>query len=466
MEWTTNPRRPEPVALIRAAARSAGIIILSAGLSGLVSCKKPVPQDPPPPVVQVLTIDPQEVPITKTWVGTLVGEVDVSIRAQVSGYLLEQVYMNGGFVNKGDVLFQIDERPFKAALDQAQGTLAQAEAQLKAALLTAQRSNELYAKQVISQEQFDDQTQAYFGAKATAESAQAAVDQANLNLGFTRITSPISGLASIATAQVGDLVGPSSGVLASVTQVDPIKVNFSAAEQEYITFVERFFTKPGESPVAQMAEKAKADHKKMPLVLTLANGVVYPREGQLIAVNNAVTVNTGTIELQGAFPNPGNLLRPGQFGLVSAIVRTEKNAIVVPQRAVGNLQGQSQMGVVGADNKVTIRNITPGAQIGSDWIIESGINAGDRVVVEGLQKLKNGMVVNPTPYTLTKQEAVSIEDQLPGATSGIPDATTVAPVAPVPTPPTAESPTPSAPPLETPAPAGAPTPMATTPAAS
>lgn len=466
MEWTTNSRRLELVTLRSAAARNAGIIILSMGLSSFSACKKPAPQAPPPPTVEVITVVPQDVPITKTWVGTLVGEVDVSIRAQVSGYLLEQVYTNGGFVNKGDVLFQIDERPFKAALDQAQGTLAQAEAQLKAALLTAQRSNELYAKQVISQEQFDDQTQAYFGAKATAESAQAAVDQANLNLGFTRITSPISGLASIATAQVGDLVGPSSEVLASVTQVDPIKVNFSAAEQEYITFVERFFTKPGESPVAQMAAKAESDRKKMTLVLTLANGAVYPREGQLIAVNNAVTANTGTIELQGSFPNPGNLLRPGQFGLVSAIVRTANNAIVVPQRAVGNLQGQSQMGVVGADNKVTIQNITPGAQIGSDWIIESGISAGDRIVVEGLQKLKNGMVVNPTPYTLTKQEAVSIKDQLPGAASGIPSMTPAAPVAPVPTPPPAESPSPSAPPLETPAPAGAPTPMFTTPAAN
>ncbi|MFY8215210.1 MAG: efflux RND transporter periplasmic adaptor subunit, partial [Chthoniobacterales bacterium] len=331
-------------------------VLAALGVLILSGCEKPKPQALPLLPVQVMTVQPQTVPITKTWVGTSVGEVDVSVSAQVSGYLLEQVYVNGTFVNKGDVLFQIDPRPFQAALQQAQGTLAQAEAQLKAALLTAQRANELYAKQVISQEQFDDQTQAYFAAKATAEAAQAAVDQANLNLGFTTMTSPISGIASIATAQVGNLVGPSSGVLASVMQVDPIKVNFSAAEQEYLNFIQQFFDDPNESPVAQVEAGAKAREQPMRLVLTLANGTVYPREGSLIAINNAVTENTGTIELQGSFPNPGNLLRPGQFALVSAIVREQPNAIVVPQRAVGNLQGQSQMAVVGADNKVSIRN--------------------------------------------------------------------------------------------------------------
>lgn len=407
-----------------AIARNAGLAIVVFCVAGLGACKKPEAQVPPPPIVQVITVEPQDVPITKTWVGTLVGEVDAGIRAQVSGYLLEQIYINGSFVQKDDVLFQIDPRPFQAALQQAQGTLAQAEAQLKATLLTAKRANELYAKQVISEEQFDDQTQAYFAAKATAESAQAAVDQANLNLGFTRITSPISGIASIATAQVGDLVGPSSGVLASVTQVDPIKVNFSAAEQEYIAFVQSFFVDPDESPLALAAGQEANRDNPMALVLTLANGTVYPKDGHLIAINNMVTANTGTIELQGKFPNPGNLLRPGLFGLVSAIVRTEPNAIVVPQRAVGNLQGQSQIGVVGPDNKVEVRNVTPGHQIGSDWVIESGISAGDRVIVEGLQKVKAGVVVNPQPYTLTAQERDSITDQLPGTTGGIPVAPT------------------------------------------
>jgi len=419
-------------------------MLAALGVFILSGCEKPKPQALPPAPVQVMTVEPQTVPITKTWVGTLVGEVDVSVSAQVSGYLLEQVYVNGSFVNKGDVLFQIDQRPFQAALQQAQGTLAQAEAQLKAALLNAQRANELYAKQVISQEQFDDQTQAYFAAKATAESAQAAVDQANLNLGFTTITSPISGIASIATAQVGNLVGPSSGVLANVTQVDPIKVNFSAAEQEYLNFVQQFFDNPNESPVAQVDQTGKDRGEAMRLVLTLANGTVYPREGALIAINNAIAVNTGTIELQGSFPNPGNLLRPGQFALVSAIVRELPNAIVVPQKAVGNLQGQSQMALVGADNKVSIRNVVPGAQIGSDWIIKSGINPGDRIVVQGLQRVKDGMVVNPTPYTETTQEANSLVDQLPGAKGGIPDMPAETPQPPVPTPPAASTPTPSA----------------------
>jgi membrane fusion protein (multidrug efflux system) len=457
MDFLKDPLHGRLLNWLRAFRGGFAGVLAALGVLILSGCEKPKPQALPPLPVQVMTVQPQTVPITKTWVGTSVGEVDVSVSAQVSGYLLEQVYVNGTFVNKGDVLFQIDPRPFQAALQQAQGTLAQAEAQLKAALLTAQRANELYAKQVISQEQFDDQTQAYFAAKATAEAAQAAVDQANLNLGFTTMTSPISGIASIATAQVGNLVGPSSGVLASVTQVDPIKVNFSAAEQEYLNFIQQFFDDPNESPVAQVEAGAKAREQPMRLVLTLANGTVYPREGSLIAINNAVTENTGTIELQGSFPNPGNLLRPGQFALVSAIVREQPNAIVVPQRAVGNLQGQSQMAVVGADNKVSIRNVVPGEQIGSDWIIKSGINPGDRIVVEGLQKVKDGMVVNPTPYTETTQEANSLANQLPGAKSGIPDMPAETPQAPVPTPPAATSPAPAAAPSASPE---APTPSA------
>lgn len=423
-------------------------LIAACAVTGLVACKKPEPPVPPPPVVEVLTVEPQDVPIMRTWVGSMVGEVDASISAQVNGYLLEQNYINGAYVDQGAVMFQIDPRPFEASLNQAQGTLAQAEAQLKAALLTAQRANELFAKQVISQEQFDDQTQAYFAAKATAESAQAAVDQAQLNLGFTRITSPISGIASIAAAQVGDLVGPGTGVLATVTQVDPIKVNFGASEQEYINFIQRFFDNPSAAPMAAAPEPGRTDGPGMELVLTLANGTVFPQKGQLIAVNNTVAQNTGTIELQGSFPNPGNLLRPGQFALVSAIVHMKPNAIVIPQRAVANLQGQNQIYVVEAGNKVSIRNVEMGDRVGSDWIVESGIQGGDTIIVQGLQKVRDGSVVNPQPYTLTEQERQSLENPLPVITRGtmpeaIPSASPVASpaVEPIPTPPPVDTPT-------------------------
>ncbi len=370
-------------------------------------CEKPKPPPPPPPTVEVMTIEAADVPLTDTWVGTTAGDVNADIRAQVSGYLQEQVYQNGSFVKTGDVLFQIDPRPFEAVLDQAKGNFAQAQAQLTKDEQNAKRSAELYSKQVISLEQYQDQTQVYQASKAAADAAAASVQQAQLNLDFTRIVSPIDGLSSIATAQVGDLVGPSTGTLATVTTVNPIKVNFSVAEQDYMKFVQQYFADPSKSPIGRQKGPNPID-----LSLTLAGGIAYPERGKLTAVNNVVSQGTGSLSVEGLFPNPGNLLRPGQFGLVTAVTKVAKDSILVPQRALIDLQGINQIAVVGPDNKVSIVVVKVGPTVGSDLLIESGLAPGDRIVVEGVQKARPGAVVNPIPYKMDAQEAGPIDADL------------------------------------------------------
>jgi membrane fusion protein (multidrug efflux system) len=374
----------------------------AAGLAALLAgCEKPKPVTMPPPNVKVLTVQPQDVPVQQTWVTTLTGDVNANISAQVSGYLQSQNYVNGNYVEAGAVLFQIDPRPFQAALDQAKGTLAQSQAQLTAQEQNYKRSAQLYQQKVISQQQYDDQTQAYQAAVAAVQSAQAAVEQAQLNLVFTRITAPVDGLTSIATAQVGDLVGPSTGTLATVIKVDPIKVQFMIAEQDYLKFIGKYFKDPSKSPVGQERKKP------FELSLTLSNGMVYPLKGELVSVNNVVGIDTGSIEVQGEFPNPGRLLRPGQFGLVTATTHMDEGAFVIPQRAVINLQGTNMLAVVGADNKVALRKVTLGPTLGSDQIVTEGLNAGDSVVIEGVQKVKQGEVVSPKPYVEDAQEKAS-----------------------------------------------------------
>ncbi len=399
----------------RALLPVGSISLLALALAGCEKPKSTAP--PPPPLVQVMTVEAQRVPLTHTWVGTLDGDVNAAISAQVSGYLLEQIYQNGSLVKKGDVLFKIDPRPFQAALDQTKGSQAQAQAQLTKDKLNADRSAELYKKQVISRQQYDDTLQQYEASKAAAESATAAVESAQLNLDFTQITSPIDGISSIATAQVGDLVGPSTGVLATVTTVNPIKVNFSAAEQEYINFIEQFFKDPSKSPIGKPEGKRGGMTQ---LSLTLANGTVYPQTGELTAVNSTVGVGTGSLSLQGIFPNPGNLLRPGQFGLVTAVTRVIPDGIAIPQRAVGDLQGISRVGIVDSGNKVTMKPVTTGPTIGSLQVIEDGLAAGDVIVVEGLQKVKDGAVVRTEPYQEDSEELNSIkvaDGSAPGGTA-------------------------------------------------
>jgi membrane fusion protein (multidrug efflux system) len=379
----------------------AGVILLS-----LISCGKSEQPQPPPPEVEVVRVEQKDVPIWNEWIGTLEGFVNAQIKPQVTGYLLRQTYSEGSFVKKGQLLFEIDPRTFQAALDQTKGQLANAEGQLaqaQANQIKAQndvnRYTPLAKEQAIPQQDLDNAIQANAAAqaqvraaKAQIDAAKAQVDAAQLNLSFTRIVSLIDGIAGIAQAQIGDLVGPST-LLTSVSTLDPIKVYFPVSERGYLNYVK-------ENPDA--AKRAEQE-KKLVLELVLAGGSVYPHPGHFSFADRQVDVKTGTLRLQGLFPNPGNVLRPGQFARVRAITSTRKGALLVPQKAVTELQGNYQVAVVGSDNKVQIRPVKVGERVGTDWIIEQGLKPGDRVVAEGLQKVHAGMAVNPTPLKATVQ---------------------------------------------------------------
>jgi membrane fusion protein (multidrug efflux system) len=356
------------------------ILILSAG-----GCKKK-PAPAPPPEVQVITLAPTNVPIFEEWIGTLDGFVNAQIHAQVTGYLLTQNYAEGSEVKKGDLLFQIDPRPFQAALDQANAKLAQDKAQADKTELDVERYTPLAKEQAISQEELDDAVQANLGADAQVKADEAAIENAQLNLSFTKITSPIDGLAGIALAQIGDLVGQSGSVLTTVSTINPIKVYFQVSEQSYLTFWRR------------LVDSENAD-ENFSLQLILSDNSVYPEKGKFSFADRQVNPNTGTLQIIGLFSNANFMLRPGQYGRVRAQTQTITNALVVPQRAVTELQGTYQVAVVGETNNVHIQSVKAGAQVGSDWIIESGLKPGDRVVVEGIQRVKEGTVVNPQPFT-------------------------------------------------------------------
>ena len=337
---------------------------------------------PPPPVVEVATVVQQDTPIYSEWVAILDGYVNAQIQPHVSGYIIRQNYKEGSVVRKGDVLFQIDPRPFKAALDQAKGQLAQAEAQLGKARLDVQRDTPLAQARAIAQSQLDTEIQAKLGTQALVQAAKANVEQAQLNLEWTQVTSLINGIAGIAQVQIGNLVGPSS-VLTSVSQVDPIKTYFTVSEQEFTDFHRRF---PTEQSVAEQ-------RKRIPLQLLLADGSVYERPGTIYFADREVNPATGAIRIAGVFPNPNNLLRPGGYGRVRASAKTQSGALLVPQRAVIELQGSRQVAVVGNDNKVSIRPITVGERVGKLWIVTEGLKPGERVVVEGLMKVRDGAPV-------------------------------------------------------------------------
>ena len=337
---------------------------------------------PPPPVVEVANVVQQDTPIYSEWVAILDGYVNAQIQPHVSGYIIRQNYKEGSVVRKGDVLFQIDPRPFKAALDQAKGQLAQAEAQLGKASLDVQRDTPLAQARAIAQSQLDTEIQAKLGTQALVQAAKANVEQAQLNLEWTQVTSLINGIAGIAQVQIGNLVGPSS-VLTSVSQVDPIKTYFTVSEQEFTDFHRRF---PTEQSVAEQ-------RKRIPLQLLLADGSVYERPGTIYFADREVNPATGTIRIAGVFPNPNNLLRPGGYGRVRASAKTQSGALLVPQRAVIELQGSRQVAVVGNDNKVSIRPIMVGERVGKFWIVTEGLKPGERVVVEGLMKVRDGAPV-------------------------------------------------------------------------
>ena len=376
-----------------------------------------------PPDVDVAEVVEQNVPVTREWVGTLDGLVNAQIHAQVAGYLVKQQYTNGAYVRKGAPLFQIDSRPFQASLDQAKGNLEAAKSQLAQAQSELQKSQAVLVKteldvkrytplakeNAISQQELDDAiqnnlaTQAQVAAnKAAIETAkakiltgEAAVESAKLDLGFTTIVSPVDGITSIATAQVGDLVGPQTGTLTTVSTVNPILVNFSPSEAEYLNVA------------AQLGGRTGAENealKRLQFQLLLANGESYPLKGRIYAVNREVTAGTGTVLVQCTFPNPNNVLRPGGFARISTVTRTLEGALVVPQVAVTDLQGSYLIAVVGSDDKVAIRPVKVGPKVGTMWVIEDGVKSGERVVAEGVQKVREGMQVNPKPYTpqLTK----------------------------------------------------------------
>jgi RND family efflux transporter MFP subunit len=406
--------------------------VLTAGLIATgVGCSRPSSGATAPavPDVEVVDVQQKDVPIYNEWIGTLDGLVNADIKAQVSGYLLEQAYKEGTFVQKGQLLFQIDPRPFQAALDQAQGFVAQAQgqsSQAQAQLEQAQaqvavaeanqrrtqldvdRYTPLAQQQAITQQDLDNAIQNNSAAKAqvqsataqvataraqimvanaAVQSANAAVETARINLGFTHITSPIDGIPGIAQQQVGALVSPASAVITTVSTLDPIRVYFTVSEQTYLDFHRRYST-----PATLDAER-----KQLQLTLILADGTIYPQNGTFSFADRQVDVKTGAIRIAGLFPNPGNNLRPGQYARIRMSTRTQQGALLVPQRAVIELQGSYQVAIVDSSNKVKVSTVKPGERVDSLWIIDEGLHPGERVVVEGVQKVRQGMQVNPKP---------------------------------------------------------------------
>jgi len=360
-----------------------------------------------PSDVLVTQVEQKDVPIYGEWIGTLDGLTNADVRAQVTGYIMRQAYQEGAFVKKGQLLFEIDPRPFQAALDQAEGQLAQAKATLANAQavqgrtqLDVERYTPLAKEQAASQQDLDNAVQNNLAAKATVATAEAqiktdeaAVETARINLDFTRLTAPIDGIAGQAQLQVGALVNLSSGPVTSVSTVDPIKVYFTVGEPQYLAWRKRF---PTES------SRLAAD-KNLRLELILADGSTYPHEGSFYFADRQVNEGTGAIRLAGLFPNPANILRPGGYGKVRAVIRLQQGAMVVPQRAVSELQGGYQVAVVDDQNKVNIRTVKVSDRIGKEWVIAEGLKPGERVVAEGVQKVRPGAVVNPKPFAAEDQ---------------------------------------------------------------
>jgi membrane fusion protein (multidrug efflux system) len=385
---------------------SGGLLVAILGIAVSHSGAKPSTQVASSPVVEVASVEQRDVPVYGEWIGTLAGQVNADVKAQVTGYLLTRTYKEGSFVRKGQMLFEIDPRPFQAALDQAKGQLAQAQAQLfqnEAQLATAEANQlkseldvEKYAPlakaDAVSKQDFDNATQtnlanraqvraagaAIAEAKAQIQAGNAAVETAAINLNFTRVVSPIDGIAGIAQAQVGDLVSTSSGPLTTVSTLDPIRDYFTVSEQEYLALQKRL---------------SDSDKDLWKLQLILANGSTYFHEGQFYFADRQVNPNTGAIELAALFPNPGNRLRPGQYGKVRAMIREQQNATLIPQAAVNEQQGSYLVAVIDRDNRVSMRPVQVGQRTETMWVIQSGLNPGERVVVEGQQNLRPGMTV-------------------------------------------------------------------------
>jgi membrane fusion protein (multidrug efflux system) len=375
--------------------RRALILFIAAACAPAVAAcgsTKASQPSPPPPEVSVLTVVPERVALTSEWIATLDGYVNAQVRPQVSGYLIKRNYEEGALVRKGQVLFEIDARPLEAALDQARARLGEAQAQLGKTERDLARDRPLAEQRAIAQSQLDNDVQGNLAAQAAVNSASAAVEAAQLNVGFTKVTSLIDGVAAIATAQIGDLVGPST-LLTTVSQIDPIKAYFPLSEQEYLQMAGRINTRGG----PHAGETSAPWQSGTGITLVLSDGSVYPRRGSFLAADREIDAKTGTIRISAVFPNPDRTLRPGEYGRVRAETRVLSDALLVPQRAVTELQGSFRIRVVGNDNVVTTRAVTPGERIGSRWIVEKGLEPGTRVVVEGAPT-RDGAVVNPKPF--------------------------------------------------------------------
>ena len=383
-----------PVVLTRV-IQAALVGVLTLGAELILGCGKSVAaahSGPPPAMkVSVVRAEVSDVPVTGEWVGTLDGYVNAQIQPQANGYLVRQDYREGSLVQKDQVLFEIDPRPFEAALEQAEGQLGQAQAQLNLAQINVNRDTPLAAAHAIAKSQLDNEVQQKLQAEALVKSAEAAVATAKLNLGFTKVRSLITGIAGQATTQVGNLVSTQS-VLTSVSQLDPIKVYFSISDSEYLGLAHRART--GGSSLLEGAGK-------IPLTLTLSDGEVYPYKGHIAFVDRQLNAQTGAIRIAASFPNPGNVLRPGQFGRVRAATQVLRNAVLVPQVAVTEFQGMQQIYTVAANHTVHVNTVTLGPQYGNSWVIQSGLPGGSLVITDNLQKLREGAPVSPQPTEFT-----------------------------------------------------------------
>jgi len=392
---TSQSRRPSemgiasqhcPAAMSSLNSRAASRFVLALLLAAVFLAGGCGNTDPaatiPTPVVEVASVVQKDVPIFSEWVATLDGYVNAQIQPQVTGYVIRQTYKEGSFVRKGQILFQIDPRPFQAVLDQANAQLAQTQAQLGKTEMDVERDTPLAKERAIAQSQLDNDIQANRAAKATVKAAEAQVEQAQLNIEFTDVKSLVDGMAGIAQVQIGNLVNPAT-VLTSVSQINPMKAYFSISEQEYIHFANRIN--------AEAQEDVPSNGP--PFELILADGSVYPYKGMGLLANRQVDLSTGSIQIVCSFPNPQNFLRPGQFGRLRAAPETRRGALLVPQKAVSELQGSYQLAVVAPDNKVNIRAVKIGDRVGPMWIVDSGVKPGELVVVEGLQKVQNGATV-------------------------------------------------------------------------
>jgi len=381
------------------------LCVICLTLASIAGCKKSTQAAKPqhPTDVEVVEVEQKDVPIYGQWIGTLDGFVNANVKSQVNGYLLRQDYKEGSFVKKGQLLFQIDPRPFQAALDQAKAQLAQAKAQLvnaeanqRKSQLDVERYTPLAQQQAATQQDLDNAVQTNLAnqasvetSKAQIQAAEAAVETAQINLNFTRVVSPIDGIAGLAQNQVGDLVSTNSSLpITTVSTVDPIKVYFTPSEQEYLAFNRQFPT----------IASREAEERRLPIELILADGTTYEHEGRVEFANRQVDQNTGTIRIAALFPNPGNILRPGGYGQVRAVTRIQSGALLLPQRAVSEVQGSYQVALLDSQNKVSVRTVKVGDGVGNMWIIADGLKPGERVIAEGAQKVGPGAQVNPKPF--------------------------------------------------------------------